>query len=265
MRSLAFVALLPALLFASAARAQDLAPLPPIDANDPNAPNRRQQPVNEDGTSTKQELEKAEQEDSGRNFELIYINGDVALSYINMESFNTDKLALQKTSSLGPMFSLGAGVRFLIFTAGVRAKLHQLSSFNLWQLNAEAAFHLTETKFDPYLGAHVGYSFVGTLKSSSVDLGNATNAPDPSGDVSVRGVNAGLDLGFDYYLSSLFSIGFAATGEALFLKRPPVPIPSNVPPAVADQLKNETLYKDSGSSAGLGVFGGLRLGLHIGL
>src|SRR5262249_60046743 len=98
----------------------------------------------------------------------------------DMESFNSDKLALQKTSSLGPMFSLGAGVRFLIFTAGVRAKLHQLSTFNLWQLNAEAAFHFTETKFDPYLGAHVGYSFVGTLKSTAFDLANPTTAPNPT-------------------------------------------------------------------------------------
>jgi hypothetical protein len=264
MRSLAYAVLAVALVVPSVARAQDLAPPPPIDPNDPNAPNKPK-PVNEDGTSTKEQLEKSEKEDSGRNFELIYVNGDVGLSYIDMESFSSDKLALQKTSSLGPMFSLGAGLRFLVFTVGVRAKLHQLSSFNLWQLNAEGAFHFTESKFDPYIGAHVGYSFVGTLKSSSVDLGNATSAPDPSGDVSVRGVSSGLDLGFDYYLSSLFSIGFGATAEALFLKRPPVPIPSSVPPAVADQLKNQSLYKDSGSSAGLGVYGGLRLGLHIGL
>jgi hypothetical protein len=266
MRTLALGALALALALPSVARAQDLQPPPPIDPNDPNAPNKPPQPPpqNEDGQSTKEQLEKAEKEDSGRNFELIYINGDANLSYINMESFNADKLALQKSSSLGPMFSLGAGLRFLVFTAGVRAKLHQLSSFNLWQLNAEAAFHLTETKFDPYIGAHVGYSFVGTLNSGAADIGN-TSAPDPSGDVKVRGVSTGLDLGFDYYLSSLFSIGFAATGEALFLQRPKVDIPASVPPAVKTQLEQQPLYQNSGSAAGLGVYGGLRLGLHIGI
>ena len=246
---------------AETARAQDLAPPPPIDPNSQGAPNR---PLNEDNKNTAQQLDESEKKDSGRNFELFYINGDVGLSYVSLDSFNASNLALQKTNSLGPAFSVGAGVRLLILAAGVRMKLNQLSAFSLWQLNGEVAFHFTESKFDPYLGVHGGYSFVGTLSSSSVDPGNA-NASNPSSDVSVHGVDAGIDLGFDYYLSSLFSIGISGMGEALFLKRPPVPIPAGTPPAVADQIKSQPLYANSGSSAGFGAGGFLRLGLHLGL
>ncbi len=249
------------LVLAGSAHAQDLAPPPPIDPNSQGAPNKNL--VNEDGKSTKQELEEAEKEDSGRNFELIYVNGDVGFSYINMESFNASNLALQKTTSVGPGFSVGAGIRLLIFAFGARMKLHQLSAFNLWQLNGEFALHFSQKKFDPYIGLHGGYSFVGTLSSSAVDPGNAS-APNPSSDVSVRGFNAGMSVGFDYYLSSLFSLGLEGSGEALFLKRPPVPIPAGVPAAVADQLKSQPLYANSGNSAGIGATVMFRVGLHFG-
>ena len=251
------------LVMSSPAFAQDLAPPPPIDPNSPGAPNAAP-PKNEDGKSTAQQLDESEKADSGRNFELFYLNADAGFSYINMTSFNQSSLALQKTDSIGPAFSVGAGVRLLVFALGVRMRLNQLSSFNLWQLNGEFAFHFTESKFDPYFGLHGGYSFVGTLSGSAIDPGNA-NAQNPSSDVSVHGFNAGLDLGFDYYLSSLFSIGVTGTAEALFLKRPPVPIPAGTPPAIATQIQNQPLYHDSGNSAGFGAGALLRFGLHLGL
>ena len=250
-------------LTATSARAQDLAPPPPIDPNAPGAPNAPP-PVNEAGQSTQAQLNKAEREDSGRNFELIYVNGDVGLSYINMTSFNASSFALQKTDSFGPGFSLGAGVRLLIFAFGARLKLHTLSAFSLWQLDGEFAFHFAgESKFDPYIGLHGGYSFVGTLSSSSIDPGNAA-AQNPSSDVSVHGFNAGADLGADYYVSSLFSVGVAGNLEALFLQRPPVAIPAGTPEPVRQQIQSQPLYRDSGNSAGFGASIALRLGLHFG-
>jgi hypothetical protein len=259
----ALLALLGPLSVAREARAQELAPPPPLDPGATGA----QQPVNEDGKSTRTELDDAEKKDSGRNFELLYVNGDVGGSYINMTSFNATTFGLQKTDSLGPSFSAGAGIRLLILTLGVRARYNQLSMFNLWQLNVEGAFHFAgSSKLDPYLGVHGGYSFVGTLDSSAVSA--AAGAPDPASNVSVHGFNGGLDLGFDYYFGSLFSLGVGATGEILFLKRPPVALPaqfSSLPPAVQAQVQNDPLYKDSGSSAGFGAMVGLRVGLHLGL
>lgn len=245
---------------AGSARAQDLAPPPPIDPNSQGAPNKPQG-TNEDGKSTVQQLDESEKKDSGRNFELFYLNGDVGLSYVSLDSFNASNLALQKTNSLGPAFSVGAGVRLLILAAGVRMKLNQLSAFSLWQLNGEVAFHFTESKFDPYLGVHGGYAFMGSLSSSSLDAATSTSASD----VTVHGFDAGLDLGFDYYLSSLFSIGVSGMGEALFLKRPPVPLPSGLSASQAAAIQSQPLYANSGNSAGFGAGGFLRLGLHLGL
>jgi hypothetical protein len=258
---LPLAAALAAVTAAAGARAQDLAPPPPIDPSSPGAPNRPQGPLNEDGKSTTQQLDESEKKDSGRNFELFYVNGDVGLSYVSLDSFNASNLALQKTNSLGPAFGLGAGVRLLILTAGVRMKLNQLSAFSLWQLNGEVAFHFTESKFDPYLGVHGGYAFMGSLSSSSLDSATSSSASD----VTVHGFDAGLDLGFDYYLSSLFSIGFSAMGEALFLKRPPVPLPAGLTPAQTAAIQSQPLYANSGNSAGFGAGGFLRLGLHLGL
>jgi hypothetical protein len=257
-----------ALAVAPPAVAQDLAPPPPIDPTSPGAPTGPGsapggKPVNEDGKSTAEQLDESEKKDTGRNFELFYVNGDVGLSYINLSSFNASNLALEKTDSLGPSFSLGAGVRLLLFQLGVRARLNQLSMFSLWQLNAEAAFHFAgQSRFDPYLGFHAGYSFVGTLDSSAV---SAAGGADPSRDVSVHGFNGGLDLGGDYYFSSLFSLGLALQLEGLFLHRPPVALPAGVSDAVKAQLQAQPLYQSSGDAAGFGGMVGVRLGLHLGL
>ncbi len=247
--------------FAATARAQDLAPPPPIDPNSQGAPNKPGGPINEDGKSTTAQLDESEKKDSGRNFELFYANADLGLSYVSLDSFNASSLGIQKTNSVGPAFGLGAGVRLLVFAAGVRMKLNQLSAFSMWQLNGEVAFHFTESKFDPYIGVHGGYSFLGSLSGSSLDSATSSSASD----VSVHGFDAGLDLGFDYYLSSLFSIGISGMGEALFLKRPPVALPAGLTTAQQDAIKNQPLYANSGNSAGFGAGGFVRLGLHLGL
>jgi hypothetical protein len=52
------------------------------------------------------------------------------------------------------------------------------------------------------------------------------------------------------------------------LKRPPVGLPAGFDKLPAEQqaaVKNDPLYEKSGTSAGLQIAGGLRLGLHLGL
>ena len=61
-----------------------------------------------------------------------------------------------------------AGVRLLFFTLGARARDLQLSGFNLWELDGEAAFHIRIWRIDPYFGVRGGYAFVGSLGSGAV-------------------------------------------------------------------------------------------------
>jgi hypothetical protein len=270
--ALAFVSLSPT------AFAQDIAPPPPIDPNQPGAPTA---PTNPDGTpsdpsavdagETKRRLDEAERQDSKRNFELFWINPQVGASYINMNQVSDSTLQLEKAASGGPMFSLGAGVRFVVLVLGARARYNALSAFNMWQVNLEAGLKFPTGSWDILIGGHGGYSFVGSLGEG----GAATNQAIPRNDdaVKIRGWNAGLELGFDYYISPAFSVGLGFLTDFLFLNRPPLE-PNNpqidaLPQAQRDAARaaiaNDPAYQQSGTSVGMQFAGGLRLGLHIGL
>jgi hypothetical protein len=252
----------------SIASAQDLspppaiAPPPPMDPSVPGAPTGDNSVGNPSATTAK--LDEAEREDSGRNFELFYVDTNLGASYINMRQFSSDTLSIEKASSAGPMVSLGAGVRLLVFVLGVRAKYNALSAFNMWQLNGELGFKIPISKVDFLIGAHGGYSFVGNIGEGTVAT-NRGDTPTNNDAVKIRGWNAGLDVALDYYLAPELSIGGGVFADALFLNRPPVAIPGGLTPDQEAAVQNEPLYQRSGTSAGLQVGGGLRLGLHFGL
>ncbi|MBX3209624.1 MAG: hypothetical protein KF764_31615 [Labilithrix sp.] len=247
------------------ASAQDLAPPPPINPGAPGGPGSPTIEQQQQGETTRR-LDEAEQKDSGRNFELFWLDGSIGGSYINMSQFSSESLQIEKTSAGGPAFSVGAGVRFVILVLGARLRHNALSTFNMWQINAEAGLKIPVSSFDILFGLHGGYSFVGRLG----DAGLATNTETPASTdaVSIRGFNGGVDVAFDYYVSPLFSVGAGLLGDFLFLNRPPVAKPGNFATLTPDQqaaIENDPVYAKSGTSAGLQLAGGLRLGLHFGL
>jgi hypothetical protein len=239
---------------------QGQAPLAPPPPMDPNAQN----PNGQGGTQ--QKLEAADKADNGRGFELIYVNGDVGAGYMNMTSFTSsaDKTSFgfKTTESAGPAFQLAAGVRLVFLTLGVRARLNQLSAFSLWQLNAEVGLKSTMGNLDLFGGAHGGYDFLGSLDKAS--LSSDTSTQGGSGNVTVRGWNAGLDAGLDYYLVPMFSLGFVASADFLQLNRPPIST-AGLDPTVAAAIQANPNYSKSGQSDGFGLMGAVRLGLHFGL
>jgi hypothetical protein len=258
------IALATLVLASADARAQDTpAPPPPMD---PNAPGSPAAPTTTQEAAQKEELDRAEREDSGRKFELLWLDGSIGGSYIDMRQISASSFAVEKSSAGGPAFSLGAGLRFVVLVVGVRARYNALSSFNMWQLNGELGLKFPIKSFDLLIGGHGGYSFVGRLGDAA--LATNTSTPTNADAVKIRGVNAGLDLALDYYVSPTFSIGVGGVADVLFLSRPPADLPagfSQLPQAQQDQIKNDPLYQATGSSIGLELAGGLRLGLHFGL
>ena len=251
-RALAAAVAASAILFAAgAASAQDIEPPPPLS----NAP-----PTSSAGGSTYANTSDQSQ-DSGLGLEWVYLNADAGFAYMNMATFSQTALAIQQTSSAGGAFGVGAGLRLLFFTVGVRARDLQLSDYNLWELDAEAAFHIRIWRIDPYFGVRGGYAFVGSLGSGAVSTSSGTSASD----VSVHGLNVGPMFGIDVYLSSLFSIGGEANAEFLYLKRPAVALPQGVTAADVAMLppSQQQLYQQSGSSAGFGAIATLHAGLHF--
>jgi hypothetical protein len=254
----------------SVAQAQELQPPPPMGPPvktgvSSNPPSNGPAPPPAEG-ETRRTLDEAEEKDSGRNFELFYVDGTIGGSYIDMRQFSEDTLKIEKASAGGPAFSLGAGLRFLVFVAGARIRHNALSSFNMWQINAEVGTKIPVSSFDLLFGLHGGYSFVGRL--GDANQATATSTPAANDAVSIRGFNAGLDVAFDCYVSPMFSVGAGILGDLLFLKRPAVGLPANFGQLTPDQqaaIQNDPLYKQSGTSAGLQLAGGLRLGLHFGL
>jgi hypothetical protein len=263
-----------AVLVSTSALAQDIAPPPPMDPNQPGSPtgpttNPDGTPVDPNATDageTKRRLDEAEAKDSKRNFELFWVNPQIGASYINMTQLSSSTFQIEKADSAGPMFSLGAGVRFVVLVLGARARYNALSAFNMWQMNLEAGLKFPTGSWDILIGAHGGYSFVGSLGEG----GSATNPNTPRNDdaVAIRGWNAGIDLALDYYISPAFSVGAGFLTDFLFLNRPPLtpPIPvDQLPQAQRDAIAGDPLYQQSGTSAGMQFAGGLRLGLHVGL
>lgn len=258
----AFVALPLPLFAAGPAFAQEMAPPPPMNPPPSSGPGA---PTTGDPSAAQQNqsLDQAEQKDSGRNFELFWIDGQINGAYINMRQFSSETFAIEQATAGGPAFALGAGLRLVIFVAGARLRYNALSSFNMWQINGEAGLKIPISSVDILFGLHGGYSFVGRLG----DAGQATNTSTPLANdaVSIRGFNAGLEVAVDYYVSPLFSVGGGIIGDFLFLNRPAVAKPTGLSAADQAAVDANPLYQKSGTSAGLQLAGGLRLGLHFGL
>jgi hypothetical protein len=263
--SVAVLVLAAATTYTERARAQDypppapMAPPAPMGPNGPGTAPGAPPP----GDATQAKLNESESEDSGRGFELFWLNGEVGGSYTDMAQFSSEKLQVEKTSAGGPFFGLGAGLRFVVLVLGARVRYNALSAFNLWQVNGELGLKLPIRSVDVLVGGHGGYSFVGSLGDAG--LATSTNVPDAKDRVSIRGFNAGLDLAFDYYVSSTFSVGVGAFGDVLFLNRPPVDKPDGLTAEQQAAIANDPLYQKSGTSAGIQAGAALRLGLHFGL
>ena len=232
---------------------------------DPSVPGADPNAVGSPEAQTNAQLNQAENEDSGRNFELFWVDAQVGGSYINMRQFSSDTLQIEKASSGGPMFSVGAGVRFVLFVAGLRARYNVLSAYNMWQINPEIGLKIPIGSLDFLVGVHGGYSFVGSIGEGTV-ASSSNGTPTNTDAVKIRGWNAGLDLALDYYITKNFSVGVGFLADFLFLKRPPVALPDGVTQAEVDaDPQASDLYNKSGDSAGLQFSGALRIGGHFGL
>lgn len=253
-RALALVTAVIASAWTSAAHAQDLAPPPPISPGS-------QSTADSSGTTNAAD----ESKDSGLGLEWVWLNADIGTAFVNMASFSSSALAIQQSQSSGTAFGFGGGVRLLFLTAGVRATDMQLSAFNLWEINAEAAFHIRIWHIDPYLGVRGGYAFVGSLNSDAVNVATGGSASN----VAVHGVDVGPMMGIDVYLAHYVSLGLDGDAQFLFIQRPPVPIPNvaQLPPAqqqmAQQQIMTNPLYQQSGSSVGLGLTLTVHLGIHF--
>lgn len=221
-----------------------LRPPEAIDGAEPTATEPSQ-------ASPEKELEQADREDAGRGLEWVWLNAEIGAQHLGLQTISSDQLVdsqLVKTTQTGLTYGAGVGVRILVFTVGARFRLGSFSDWQLWTLGLEGGFHVPIGKLEPYFTLGAGYASLGGF---STDAAVASKA-------DVKGVNARLGAGFDYYLSNTFSLGTNLTGDMYFLSR------SKVAGAAASPNPSEaTVYGKDGSSIGAGLTLTAVVGLHF--
>lgn len=192
------------------------------------------------------DLERSDEEDSGRGLKFVWLNADVGYQYVDLTALDQDNLlpGFEVTQS-GVVFGGGAGVRLLYFTFGARFHYGAFDAWKLWSVLGEAGFRIPVGNLEPYVHAGVGYVSLGSFDSSERQplVGD--------GSLAVRGVDVRLGGGFDYYFSDVFSLGPQVAVDLLVLSRPAVdgaPTPA---------------YTQDGSSVGVSLQGTLVVGLHF--
>lgn len=211
-------------------------------------------------SETENQLRRAEKEDSGRGLEFFWLNGEIGVNHLGLQTFKANDLVdaeILKSTQTGLMFGGGLGLRLIFLTLGARFRLGTFSDWQLWTLNLEAGFRIPIGIVEPYFTFGGGYASIG-----SFDTGNIGSGFNSSG-VDITGFDVRGGFGVDVYLSENFSIGGNLTGDLMFLKRPRVEMPDTgaLPPDEAARVQR--VYANDGSSIGAGTALTFVAGLHF--
>jgi hypothetical protein len=209
---------------------------------------------------------RPEEKDFSHGLEFIYFNVEGGYQSVGLRTLHTSNLLPEtaSTSGGGPFFGLGGGVRLIFLTLGPRFRIGQIDGWNTWTLDAEAGIHLPLGHVEPYFTFAVGYARFSA---------NNADTTVPSADVSIRGFNARLGMGIDYYASKNFTIGANATAEILAMSRSgelPTSPQAQVATCMAvmdpmqkQQCASAAVYSADGSSLGMAGTVGAVVGLHF--
>jgi hypothetical protein len=193
-------------------------------------------------SGTEQELSRAEQEDSGRGLEFVWLAGEVGVGHFGLEAFKDGDLVdaeTAETTQTGLVAGAGLGVRVIYLTLGARFRYAPFPDWTLWTLGAEGGLHVPIGALEPYVTLGVGYASI-----------------TPSdGDLNMKGIDARLGAGVDYYFTNMFSVGANLTGDVLFLSRAKV--------AGAPSTGPGSVYAEDGSGIAGGVTLTAVMGLHF--
>ena len=90
-------------------------------------------PMNEDPDSaaTEEKLETADQKDSGRGLEWVYLNGEIGFEHLGLQTFKaTNNLFDSKvvpSTETGLLYGAGVGIRLVFITLGARFRMGSFS------------------------------------------------------------------------------------------------------------------------------------------
>lgn len=210
----------------------------------------------QESAQQEQKLERAEKEDSGRGLEFFWMNGEIGVEHIGLQTFKKNGLldtGVVKTTQTGVAFGGGLGVRLLFLSIGARFRMGSFSEWQLWTLGAEVGYRIPIGNLEPYFTLGGGYASLGGFGSDNIGSGLKSANVDISG-YYIRG-----GAGLDYYVTPVFSIGATLTGELIGLSRPGVKQSDLTQPSGT----TESVYLADGSSLGFGGTLMAVIGLHF--
>ncbi len=221
-----------------------LAPPPAIESESDQEAKRQ---------ATEQELERAEKEDSGRGLEFFWLNGEIGVQHLGLQTFSSDELVdadIVDTTQTGLAYGGGLGVRLIILTLGARFRMASFPDYQLWTLNGEAGLRIPLGSVEPYVTLGGGYASLGSFDSESLN----------DAGLSMSGFDVRGGFGVDVYLSEVFSLGGNLTGEMLFLSRSALDA-SDI--AAGGDVVDAAVYASDGTSIGGAATLTLVAGLHF--
>lgn len=230
-----------------------LAPPEPV-ASDPFA-------KSSPSSATEQELEQAEREDSGRGLQFFWLDAEVGIEHLGLQTFKAKKLVDAETvatTQTGPLFGAALGVRLVFLTLGARFRLGTFDEWQLWTLNGELGIRIPLGAVEPHFSLGGGYASVGSFDTGNIgaDLNEA--------NVDIRGFNLRGGVGLDVFLSDLFSVGANLSGEMLILTRPGVdPSKLSGSGTTTSDEAAARIYAADGSSIGSALTLTAVAGLHF--
>ena len=208
-----------------------------------------------------------EKEDSGRNLEILWARGELGYSKVALAAMSGAEadIGLKSQTSSGSNWGVSGGVRFVALTAGAEVKRFITPDYSLWNVGALVGLNVPIGRFDPSITLRGGYMF-----SSKLDTSNFANsvAGAPITQSEMKGFDAGVGIGLDYYVFNALSVGVGGDARVAYLTRGTAPKPAGfdqLPASVQSQILASPLYQAQSVSVGLLGSVGLRLGLHYGI
>jgi hypothetical protein len=199
--------------------------------------------------ATDQSLAEADREDSGRGLEFVWLNGEIGVQHLGLETFGMNGLVGPDVSKRKyTMLTAGAGLgaRLVFLTVGARFRYGYSRELKHFSVGAEGAVHFPFGALEPYGGLGLGYERV--LELTRIGPLTDTGARP----FTIAGLDARLFGGVDYYLTNMFSVGANVSGDVLFLFR-----------SGDGTLAEGDVYRTDGKSIGAGVTATAVGGLHF--
>lgn len=214
-------------------------------------------------SETEKDLDKAEEEDSGRGMTWFWLEVEGGYQYVGLETFTADEEQLsagfESSVAHGGFVGAGLGLQLLIVRLGPRFRVGFFEEWQMYSVDGEVGFRIPIGIVEPHLEVAAGYTALGNVSSVFTGAADA---------VSIDGFNVRPSFGLDIFPTEFLSVGAVFSWELMGLTRPGVD-PTVVAdiqadPNVSDPEKAKAeLLRYDGSSYGQAFTLGARLGLSF--